>query len=131
MVGPRVEMIEGQKVLVVERKPPLQPSLDRLLAAMSPTIRNDIRPAGARIECEAYNQHRWGLLAEGRHVGTDAELREISVRMCLDCGSVCVRDISWDRLPGLPRGATLLRKDTILGWYSGQRRNARTYSGMR
>lgn len=128
----RTEQIEGRKVLVIDRRPPLQPSLDGLLAALyMVTAREDIRPAGARIECEAQREHRMGVLREGRHVGLDAVVRDLRVEMCRDCGACCVRDISFQTsIDGerVPRGRLKPRRgDTVLGWYTGSRRRQREY----
>lgn len=122
-------IIEGRKVTVVNRRPPLQPSLDRLLAALYlVSVREDIRPSGASAQCERDREHRFGVLREGRHVGLDGLVRDLRVQMCRDCGAVCVRDISRDRLDGLPTGGRpLARKDHVIGWYSGARRNQRQY----
>ena len=128
----RLEMIEGRKVLVVDRRPPLQPSLDRLLHAIySVTKREDIRPGGARIQCEALRTHRFGVLREGKHVGLDGLVRDLRVEMCRDCGAACVRDISVQTsVDGerVPRGDRLPKRgDQVLGWYSGGRRRQREY----
>jgi hypothetical protein len=126
---PRRMMIDGQQALVVETTPPIPQRLDALLASMhSITVREDIRPAGAARQCEQDRTHRFGILREGRHVGLDRELRDLRVEQCRDCGAVCVRDITYDRLTGLPVGRRgPLRRDHILGWYSGARRNRREY----
>lgn len=123
-----VQTIEGQRTLVIERKPPLQPTLDRLLANLSlVTVREDIRPTGTAAHCEQ-RDHRFGTLREGRHVGLDGVVRDLRIQMCHDCGACCVRDISRDRLAGLPTGRRgPARKDHVLGWYSGARRNRREY----
>lgn len=125
----RRAIIEGQQTLVVERKPPLPAKLDQLLAAMfGVTVRNDVRPTGASVACEAWRTHRFSVLREGRHLGPDRVLRDLRVQMCADCGAVCVRDISYDRLGGLSVGrGGPARRDLVLGWYSGTRRAARTY----
>jgi hypothetical protein len=133
LAEPRTTTIEGRTVLVVERTPPLQANLDGLLRSMfAVTRREDIRPTGAAAQCERANLHRWAVLREGRHYGLDRTLRDISVEMCRDCGSVMVRDVSFDRLPGLRVGASgARRRNVILGWYTGQRAAGRTYHGPR
>ena len=134
---PRLTMIEGQRALVVgdvaaraqaAQKLPLK--LDLLLGSLSHiTAAKDIRPAGARASCEADREHRFDVLREGRHVGLDGIVRDLRVLMCLDCGAACVRDISFDRLPGLPTGGQALRRrDLVIGWYSGKRRAGREYA---
>ncbi len=127
IAAPRRMVIDGQPTLVVETTPPIQKRLDELLAAMfAITKREDIRPAGAAAQCERDRTHRFGVLREGRHFGLDRELRDLRVQMCRDCGATCVRDITFDRLAGLPVGRRgPLRRDHILGWYSGARRNRR------
>lgn len=122
-------VIEGRRVVVERRTPPLPQRLDALLAEMfALTVREDIRPAGATSSCEAMRDHRLGVLRAGRHVGTDRVLRDLRVEMCRDCGAVCVRDVSYDRLDGLTPGRRgPVRRDHVLGWYSGARRNRREY----
>lgn len=143
MREPHTETIEGQRTLVVERKPPLPQKLDGLLAAIpNPTYRDDIRPRGAAKSCER-RDHRFKRFREGRSVGTDGVVRDLALQMCADCGAVIVRDVSYDSLPGaaparpirltdLRTGETRvaptrLRKSDVLGWYSGARRNRREY----
>lgn len=129
MIEPRLAQIEGQQTLVVERRPPLQPKLDGLLGALFHVrVSKDIRPAGARASCEADREHRFDVLREGRHVGFDGVVRDLRVQMCIDCGAACVRDITHDRLPGLPTGSQpARRRDLVLGWYSGKRRAGREF----
>ncbi len=125
-----LEMIEGKKTLrTPDNRPPLQPSLDRLLSAIyMVTAREDIRPRGASIRCEAERIHRFGTLREGRHVGLDGIVRDLRIEMCRDCGAACVRDVSYDRLDGLPVGRRgPRRRDNVIGWYSGARRASREY----
>lgn len=125
----RRAVIDGKPVTVVERRPPLQARLDELLAAMfSLTVREDIRPAGAARQCERDRTHRFGVLREGRHFGLDRELRDLRIEMCRDCGATCVRDVTYDRIAGLPVGRRgPLRRNHVIGWYSGARRNGRQY----
>lgn len=133
MTSSRIAVIEGQRTQVVERTPPLPPRLDALLAAMfSLTVKVDITPAGAAAQCSALRVHRFAVIREGRHLGTDRVLRDLRVEMCRDCAAVCVRDISYDRLEGPLAGLSHgrrgpRRRDHILGWYSGARRNQREY----
>jgi hypothetical protein len=121
--------IEGRPVLVVERTPPLPRSLELLLGSMLVTYRDDVRPRGATVACEQLREHDFRTLAKGRHVGLDGLVRDLHVRMCRDCGAAQVRDISVDAMPGLPVGrGGARRRDVILGWYTGRRRNARQYT---
>ncbi len=122
------QTIEGQRTLVVQRTPPLPQKLDALLASLSHvTYAQDIRPSGMAASC-SLRDHRFARFREGRHIGTDGVVRDVTLQMCADCGAVCVRDVSFDRLPGLPTGRRgAARRDDILGWYSGARRNQREY----
>ncbi len=120
--------MEGQRVLVVARKPPIQPTLDKLLAAMTGVVVYDVRVGGTSRSCEVLRTHRFEVFREGRHVGLDGVVRDLRLLMCADCAAVCVRDVSLDRLAGLPTGGRgSARRDLVLGWYSGARRNQRTY----
>ena len=127
MSEPRVATIEGHKVLVVERHPPLPATLDVLLARMTITLRAPIRITGWRATCSDQD-HRLVLFAEGRYRGSDGVLRDLRLMQCADCESVCLRDITHDRLAGLPKSSLAVRRrDHVLGWYSGARRNQRQY----
>lgn len=128
----RVQTIEGQRVLVVDRKPPLPRKFPDLLHAMFVSQRWD-RPHGSGPSslCDT-REHRMRNLVAGRHVGLDGVVRDLVVQMCADCEAVCVRDVSLDvavdgeRVPqghGGPR-----RRNEILGWYSGKRRAGREYT---
>jgi hypothetical protein len=125
----RLQTIEGQTTLVVDRTPPLPRKLDALIATLfSVVISNDIRPAGAASQCEQWRTHRFGVLRQGKYLGPDRVFRDLRLDMCADCGAVCVHDISLDSLDRLKVGRNgPARRDLILGWYSGSRRNARHY----
>jgi len=126
---PRVQVIEGHRVLVIDRTPPIPQHLDRLLATMRLTYRNLVAPRGTRPTCQSERDHRLVLFAEGRHVGRDGVVRDLRLTICQDCASVCVRDITIDTLDRLPTGGRKpRRRDLVLGWYSGARRNNRTYT---
>ena len=113
----------------MKERPPLPQKMPALLAALTHvTYRADFTLGGMAASCEL-RTHRFARFREGRHVGIDGVVRDLRLEMCRDCGAVAVRDISYDRLPGLPTGqAGPNRRDYILGWYSGARRNQRTYS---
>jgi hypothetical protein len=131
MINPQqYQVIEGQRTLVVERTPPLPSRLDALIASMfSLSVSIDIKPAGTSVACEQWRTHRFTTIRQGRALCRDRMLRDLRVDMCADCGAVCVRDISYDRLGGLPIGGRgPARRDLILGWYSGARRNSRLYT---
>lgn len=129
MTVARQSTIEGQPVLIVENQPPLPRRLDELLAAMfAVSQRASILPSGARRECEQLRSHPFRVLRVGRYLGPDRVLRDLRVEMCPFCGATCVRDITYDRISGLPTGRRgAKRRDQILGWYSGARRNRREY----
>jgi hypothetical protein len=116
--APRVEVIEGRRVRVFDRRPPLPPVLRQLLDAPGMRV-YPIRIQGWRGECSDQN-HRLKLVAEGRYRCLDGETRELQVHTCADCESSCVRDVTVDSLAG----AVSAR---VLGWYSGSRRNQRVY----
>lgn len=125
----RIATIEGQRTTVVERQPPLPPKLDQLIGSLfAVTTSVDITPSGASAMCEQ-RSHPFTTIREGRHFGSDRVLRDLLIQMCPYCGAVCVRDVSFDRLGGLPTGrGGPARRDLILGWYSGKRRDGRSYS---
>lgn len=126
----RTILIDGQPTTVVERTPPLPRKLDHLIAALfSVSVSTDITPTGATSACETWHTHRFTVIRQGRHLGPDRVLRDLRIDMCADCGACCVRDISYDRVSGLPIGrGGPRRRDLVLGWYSGARRGQRTYS---
>jgi hypothetical protein len=123
-----VLVIEGRRTLVVQRRPPLPSTLDGLRRSMRIAWETTITRRGARVACISDQDHRLFRFCEGRHVGTDGVIRDLRLLMCADCEAVCVRDVSVDRLPGLPTGRLLpRRRDLVLGWYSGSRPNERQY----
>lgn len=127
-IEPRVTMIEGRTVLIVERRPPLQSSLEALRRAMKVTLEVPLRRTGARGACVSEQDHRLIRFLEGRHVGLDGVVRDLQLFMCADCEAVCVRDVSIDRLARLPTGSQpLRRRDHVIGWYTGGRPRQREY----
>lgn len=125
---PRVTVIEGRRTLVVERRPPLPPSLDALRRAMTIRWETTITRRGARIACVSEQDHRLFRFIEGRHVGLDGVIRDLRLFMCADCEAVQVRDVTTDRLSRLPTGRLpLRRRDHVLGWYTGARPRGREY----
>jgi hypothetical protein len=123
---PRVAVIEGRRVLVVERRPPLPPTLEGLRRSMAVSWSTTITRQGARTECVSDQDHRLFPIITGRHVGLDGVVRDLRLSMCQDCEAVEVRDVSYDRLPTATRQFPR-RRDHVIGWYSGARRNQRTY----
>lgn len=124
---PRIEQMDGRPVLTFERKPVIQPTLERLLSALNVTYSAEVRPGGASSVCTE-RDHRLIRFREGRHVGLDGVVRDLRLLMCADCETVCVRDITVDRLPGLRSGRLMpRRRNLILGWYTGARPRQRVY----
>jgi hypothetical protein len=121
--------IAGQRVQVVDRQPPLPRRLDQLLSALvNVSYSENIRPSGPRLACTQLQEHPMGVLRTGSYLGPDRVLRDLRIEMCPFCGAACVRDISRDRMAGLPTGRqSLRRRDLILGWYSGSRPAGREY----
>jgi hypothetical protein len=97
-----------------------------LLSAMRAVVRHPVRIGGTRVACQSEQDHRLRLFAQGRHTGHDGIVRDLRILMCVDCESVCVRDVTLDSLP-TPRRRPLRRRDHVLGWYSGARRGQRQY----
>jgi hypothetical protein len=131
--------IEGQRVRVIERTPPIPASLDLMLdggrdgsgrywASLRIVSRLPLRLAGPRPEC-LREDHRLGAWVEGFHTGSDGETRFLALQACRDCGAVCVRDRSFDTIDHLPTGRLPLhRRDHIVGWYTGARPRSRIYT---
>lgn len=128
MATAHTSTIEGMRTLVVERNPPLPPKLDQLIGELfGVSVSVDLRPSGASTACIQWRTHRFTVIRQGRHLGRDRVLRDLSIQMCADCGAVCVRDVSFDRLSGLPIGRSgPSRRDLVLGWYSGKNPAGRT-----
>lgn len=139
MDAARTTVIEGQRVLVVERKPPIPPTLELLLEGgrgadgrywtpMRVGYRQPLTLKGARPEC-GRQEHRTSIWLEGFSTGSDGVARLLSLHACADCGAVCVRDRSVDSLDRLPTGRRpLLRRDHVIGWYTGARPRQRVYT---
>lgn len=125
---PRVTVIEGRRTLIVERRPPLPPTLDALRRSMAVAWETTITRRGARTACVSEQDHRLFRFLEGRHAGTDGVVRDLRLFMCADCEAVQVRDVTTDRLSRLPTGRLpLRRRDQIVGWYTGSRPRQREY----
>jgi hypothetical protein len=131
---PRVITIEGRRALVIERRPPLPPRLQTLLEYPGMRL-YPLKITGWRGEC-SMQDHRLKLIAEGRVLCPDNERRDLRVYQCADCESVCIRDLSVDSTTGYdPEGRGALRprilaprrRNHVLGWYSGSRKQQRTY----
>lgn len=112
----RVEMVEGQRTLVVDNQSALPRSLQTLLAEMAPfgfSERQDFTLAGTRTACTQLRVHRWRTFRVGHWsnprpfsivIGQNptgvqtatvpSGARNLHLQMCADCGAVVVRDIS-------------------------------------
>lgn len=147
---PRVAVIEGVRAMIIERTPPIAPTLDlminggrdaskRLWKPLRVVIRDPLRIAGnpsascvASSHGSVNDDHNLSNWLAGFADCADGKVRYLVLQACTDCGAVCVRDRSFDSLDGLPNGRRpLRRRDHVIGWYSGARRNNRVYSGGR
>lgn len=136
---PYVATIEGHRVRVIERRPPLPESLHLLLeggrdeasrpwSPLRVVVQYPLRLRGARSAC-LEQDHRLAPWLEGFATGSDGQTRYLHLNACADCGSVCVRDASYDSLEGLPTGSLApRRRDHVIGWYTGSRPRQRQYS---
>lgn len=144
---PHLATVEGHRVLVIDRDPPIPGSLSLLLeggrdeagrpwAPLRVVVQYPLRLGGARSAC-LEQDHRLKPWLEGFATGSDLQNRYLHIHACQDCGSVCVRDASFDTLEAhdpTGRGAVSKsrlaprRRDHVIGWYSGARPNQRTYS---
>lgn len=112
----------------------LPATLDVLLDSIAVVSRRPVIVRGWGSDC-GEEHHHWAPWIEalyrpvtsvaGRPVRLSLSLR---ISVCTLCETVEVRDISFDRLDGLPKGRLpLRRRDALLGWYSGARRAGRIY----
>jgi hypothetical protein len=112
---------DGEYAEVTERRL-LPPSLDLLLAHLRVTVRYPFRLVGTVRECTELT-HAFGLWLDGTW-GTF----ELRLNRCPFCGTVEVRDISLDYIPGISSGRLdLRRRSDVLGWYSGRRPAGRVH----
>lgn len=135
MAEPRVETIDGTRVVVSPTGSGLPAKLEALLGEMAGFgfgFRDDFTLTGARPSCTVLREHRFRRFREGRWFARAGirrgQVLDLHLLMCADCGAVQVRDVSYDFLPGLGvgrRGPN--RRNHILDWYSGARPNQRTY----
>lgn len=121
MTGTVVTVADGVKALRVERQSPLPRNLEALLGAIVVTRELPVAIGGTRLACRDDHDFREWLL------GTYAGLA-LRLARCPHCGTVEVRDVSFDLLPGVRAGRSgPRRRSDVLGWYSGRRSNGRTY----
>ena len=135
----RLSVIEGRAVRVFERKRPIAPTLALMLEGgrgpdghlwnpLRILRRLPLRLLGPRNEC-LREDHRMVDWVEGFHLCSDAVTRQLRLLACQDCGAVCIRDVSFDSLPGLASGRLApRRRDHVIGWYTGARPNQRQYT---
>lgn len=134
MTAPHVLTIEGRRVVVQSTHSGLPQKLDALLSAMfAVTYRDDaIRPGGASVSCIRLRTHRLKLFRAGRWFAVSGlrkgEVLDLRLSMCVDCGTVQVRDVSFDLTLTDDRGRTQrapiggrgpARRDHVMDWYSG------------
>jgi hypothetical protein len=144
---PRIAVIDGVTALVIERTPPIAPTLalmlgggrdtrQRLWKPIRVVIRYPLRISGspaagciASSHGSVSDDHRLSDWLGGFVDCSDGVTRYIVLQACVDCGAVCARDRSIDSLDGLPTGRRpLRRRDHVIGWYTGSRRNSRVYT---
>jgi hypothetical protein len=144
---PRFAVIDGVRAMVVERTPPIAPTLDlmlnggrdtrgRLWSPLRVITRTPLRISGSpTASCmssshgSVNDNHRLSVWLGGFASCSDGVTRYLVLQACADCGAVCVRDRSFSVLDGLPTGRRPLRRlDHVIGWYSGARPNSRVYT---
>lgn len=112
----------------------LPPRLDALLGALERPVRHPVIVRGWGSDC-GNDEHHWAVWLEGLYrptvpvAGSVVQLSmALRVSVCTLCETVEVRDVSFDRLDGLPTGRSgPRRRDKLLGWYTGARRANRIY----
>lgn len=121
-VEPRIVRIaDGLFAEAVERTI-LPRRLDALLGALDYVRAVPMRPLGTRRACRD-GEHELAPWIRG--VWGPRELR---LSRCAFCGSIEVRDVSLDILPGIRAGrVSPRRRSDVLGWYSGRRPAGREY----
>jgi len=131
--------IDGRAVIAIETRPPIPETLHLLLeggrdtegrpwAAMRVVTRRWLHLRGSSVAC-AMDDHHMSTWLTGVHVGRDSLVRDLKLLACTDCGAVCVRDVSVDRLPGMhPGSLEPRRRDRVIGWYTGARPRQRVYA---
>jgi hypothetical protein len=144
---PRVAVIDGVRAMVIDRTPPIAPTLElmlgggrdvrgRLWQPLRVAVRNPVRISGtAAAGCMASSHgsvnddHRLANWLGGFADCSDGVVRYLVLQACQDCGAVCVRDRSFDSLDRLPTGRRpLRRRDHVIGWYTGARPSNRIYT---
>lgn len=150
MNEPRVAVIDGVRAMVIDRTPPIAPTLalmlnggrdekQRLWKPLRVVIRDPLRIAGsptaaclASSNGSVNDNHNLSNWLAGFADCSDGATRYLVLQACTDCGAVCIRDRSFDSLDGLSTGRRpLRRRDHVIGWYTGARRNSRVYTGGR
>lgn len=100
----------------------LPPRLDALLAHLLRVSTIPVFIGGFATACSDRN-HAFALWKVGWYGA-----RNLQLSICPACETVEVRDISLDSVLGLPTGpGALRRRDELLGWYAGTRRDRRVH----
>jgi hypothetical protein len=121
VMGTIVTVADGVQALRVERQSPLPANLQALLGSIVVTRQSIVRILGTRVACK--DDHDYSHWIHGVYAGLSLRLSQ-----CAFCGTVEVRDVSRDLLPGISSGRlSPRRRSDVLGWYSGRRANARQY----
>jgi hypothetical protein len=118
----------------------LPPSLGALLEALEVLERRQVITRGYSRECgeDLHDFQRWltGLYRPPVPAHVAAAFRATAppalalvLDRCRNCETVEVRDRTFDRIAEGQRLVASGRRDGLLGWYSGARRNQRTYFG--
>lgn len=114
-----VRIGDGEYAEVSERRV-LPPTLDVLLTHFHARVRYPFRLVGTIRNCTDAT-HVFGPWLDG--VWGVLELR---LNRCPFCGTVEVRDVSLDLIPGVSSGTPRRRSD-LLGWYAGRRPAGRVH----
>jgi hypothetical protein len=116
-----VRVADGLTAQVLDRRI-LPRNLDLLLGEMVALRSRPIHLLGARRACMD-DDHAAEPWATGVWRGL-----ELRLSICNFCGSIEVRDVSLDILPGVTVGAGgPRRRSAVMGWYAGKRAAGRTY----
>lgn len=117
-----VRVGDGEYAEVITGRP-MPSSLDVLLEHFIATARYPFRLVGTVRECTDLS-HTFGPWLEGRW-----GVYELRLNRCPFCGTVEVRDISLDFIPGLSSGSRpIRRRDQLVCWYAGRRPAGRVYA---
>ncbi|MCC6619465.1 MAG: hypothetical protein IT341_10565 [Chloroflexi bacterium] len=117
-----VKVGDGEYAEVMPARP-MPATLDLLLLHFTARTEYPFRLVGTLRECTD-STHVFSPWLDGRW-----GLYELRLNRCPFCGTVEVRDVSLDFIPGLSSSSLpLRRRDQLLCWYSGRRPAGRTYA---